>query len=56
MAKTSIIENKLDDTESVPGDGAGTVKIILKETGKDDSWRFAETLAEANQIKADWDD
>ena len=56
MAKTSIIEDKLTDTEVHPGDGAGTVKITLKETGKDDFFCFVTTLEEANTIKTNWDD
>lgn len=55
MAKTSVIENKLTDTEVYPGDGAGTVKITLKETGKDDNFHFVSTLEEANTIKTNWD-
>ena len=57
MAKTSILTNLLDMTvtEGLP-DGAGTVKLVCKETDKDDITYFLPTLDEANLMKANWDD
>ena len=42
-------------TEGLP-DGAGTVKLVCKETDKEDLTYFLPTLDEANLMKAGWDD
>ena len=57
MAKTSTIENKLSVSEEVfPGDGAGTVVLVKKETNKADIHEFHDTLAKAQTAKTAWDD
>lgn len=57
MAKTSEIENKLSVSEEVlPGDGAGMVVLIKKETNKEDIHEFYDTLSKAQTAKTAWDD
>ena len=57
MAKTSTIENKLSVSEEVlPGDGAGTVVLVKKETNEADIHEFHDTLAKAQTAKTAWDD
>lgn len=57
MAKTSEIENKLSTgSESIPGDGAGMVVLIKKETDKEDIHEFYDTLSKAQTAKSQWDD
>ena len=57
MAKTSTIENKLSvSEEAFPGDGAGFVVLVKKETNESDMWEFHDTLAKAQTAKTAWDD
>ena len=57
MAKTSEIENKLSvSEESIPGEGAGMVVLIKKETNKADIHEFYDTLSKAQTAKTAWDD
>ena len=57
MAKTSTLTNLLSMTvtEGLP-DGAGTVKLVCKETDKEDINYFLPTLEVANTMKTNWDD
>ena len=56
MAKTSTIDNKLEDSEVILGDGAGFVVLIKKETNKEDIHEFHDTLSKAQTAKTAWDD